>query len=106
MSAEGIIPTNWFIGGIPKTVLVDDSLPFVQLSNEQYVLPFASNGAGAELWIAYLEKAWAKITGNYKHTEYGSVGELWHNLLSIPVITSQVADSASWWEQLESYKQR
>ena len=50
-------------------ILVDDTIPWNKSTNE-----FAfSRAKGSELWVLLLEKAWAKINGNYEHTITGVV---------------------------------
>jgi len=44
---------------------MDDYLPYM------YDKPAFSRAAGDELWVALLEKAWAKVYSNYKRIEAG-----------------------------------
>ena len=45
-----------------KLVIIDDFLPYTGKKFRKFA--FSSSG-GKELWVALLEKAWAKINGNY-----------------------------------------
>ena len=45
-----------------KLVIIDDFLPYTGKKFKKFA--FSSSG-GKELWVALLEKAWAKINGNY-----------------------------------------
>ena len=45
-----------------KLVLIDDFLPY---SGKQFKKLAFSASSGKELWVAFLEKAWAKINGSY-----------------------------------------
>ena len=51
-----------YLNGRWKLVLVDDYLPFSGKRFRKFA--FSSSG-GKELWVALLEKAWAKINGSY-----------------------------------------
>ena len=51
-----------YLNGVWKLVFVDDFLPYSGKKFKKFA--FSSSG-GNELWVALLEKAWAKINGNY-----------------------------------------
>ena len=51
-----------FLNGTWKLVIIDDYLPYTGKKFKKFA--FSSSG-GKELWVALLEKAWAKINGNY-----------------------------------------
>ena len=51
-----------FLNASWKLVCIDDYLPYTGKKFRKFA--FASSG-GKELWVALLEKAWAKINGNY-----------------------------------------
>jgi len=55
--------------GVPHTIIVDDYLPLHKDNNKTL---FANPGADKSLWIAFIEKAFAKFHGNYKHIIGGS----------------------------------
>ena len=55
----------FYINGIQKPVIVDDYLPC-----KGNRLVFASSREH-EVWVSILEKAWAKLHGNYSVTEGG-----------------------------------
>ena len=52
--------------GVPKTITIDDKLP---LRNGSTI--FSEPGTDNSLWMAVLEKAFAKYHGNYAHIEAG-----------------------------------
>jgi hypothetical protein len=58
---------NLYIRGRPMTITVDDYLPYYN-GNLIFLNKSAKNG---NYWAAMLEKAWAKITGNYEQINYG-----------------------------------
>ena len=51
-----------YLNGKWKLVFIDDYLPYSGKKFKKFA--FSSSG-GKELWVALLEKAWAKINGNY-----------------------------------------
>ena len=51
-----------YLNGSWKLVLIDDYLPYTGKRFKKFA--FSSSG-GKELWVAFLEKAWAKINGSY-----------------------------------------
>ena len=51
-----------YLNGSWKLVLIDDFLPFTGQRFKKFAF---SSSAGKELWVAFLEKAWAKINGSY-----------------------------------------
>jgi hypothetical protein len=60
--SEGIFAINLFIRGRPMVVTLDDYLPFY---NGKLIFG-AKSSANGNLWASLLEKAFAKITGNYE----------------------------------------
>lgn len=65
--------------GIPQTVVVDDLLPF-----KDGKLIFANIGDDGGLWGPILEKAFAKMSGNYEYTSGGWVDEAFRLLTGAP----------------------
>ena len=67
---EGIFALNLYIRGRPMTITIDDYLPFYNgnlIFDNQ-----ASSGSGdMNIWAALLEKAFAKINGNYEAINEG-----------------------------------
>ena len=51
-----------YLNGTWKLVLIDDFLPYTGKKFRKFA--FSASG-GKELWVAFLEKAWAKINGSY-----------------------------------------
>ena len=51
-----------YLNGSWKLVLIDDFLPY---SGKHFKKFAFSASSGKELWVAFLEKAWAKINGSY-----------------------------------------
>lgn len=63
---EGIIVIRANVLGIDTNVVIDDFLPFSR--NTPW---FAKNAPNGALWTPFVEKAWAKVSGNYEVTEGG-----------------------------------
>ena len=71
LNKEGIIAVRFFIGGRPRVVVIDDALPWKNSSR----LMFAQTSEDAGSWVPYLEKAFAKLSGNYEKTAKGWMSE-------------------------------
>ena len=73
ISPNGIYGINIYALGMPYTVIVDDYLPMLNIPGLD-IQPLFANWAsqgGAPLWGSLIEKAIAKLAGNYHHIEYG-----------------------------------
>lgn len=66
----GVYVFNVFIRGIPYLVYVDDAVPAGTFGKSPV---FAKIGSDNSLWGPLLEKAWAKVNGNYENIEAGGV---------------------------------
>ena len=71
-----------YILGIPVTVTVDDYLPF--WSNRETGLIYGYPSADKGLWMAILEKAAAKLFGNYEMLSSGMIGPAIQALTGAP----------------------
>ena len=59
---EHIYGIYFYINGHKKLVLIDDYVPYVGTNFKQFAM---SKSEENEIWVALIEKAWAKINGNY-----------------------------------------
>ena len=59
---EHIYGIYLYINGHKKLVLLDDFVPCIGSKFKQFVM---SKSVENEIWVALIEKAWAKINGNY-----------------------------------------
>lgn len=57
-----------------QTVLLDDMIPVNHLG-----IPFSLKTNGPELWAILMEKAWAKLHGNYFNIEDSTAEEILHD---------------------------
>jgi len=64
------------IAGKPRFVAVDDYVP-----GENKLPSFSNVTADHDYWSMIIEKAWAKIHGNYMATESGLVYPYFSNIL-------------------------
>ena len=101
LNAAGIYAVNFYTLGIPHTVVVDDYLPLMPSREKKPKLVsddkpkdeekkrtlFARAGADGSLWGAFLEKAFAKHHGNFKHIEGGDPRKAVHSLYGGPYTT-------------------
>ena len=71
MNSAGAYAVNLHLMGIPVTVTIDDSLPFWKGSTG---LVYAQAGPDGALWMPILEKAAAKLYGNYEVMVGGWMG--------------------------------
>ena len=65
-SSEGLFAINLYIRGKRRVVTIDDYLPFVNGN-----LIFNRKTSDADFWAVLLEKAFAKINGNYEYINWG-----------------------------------
>ena len=86
VSPNGIYGVNFYVLGVPHTVIVDDYLP-LQSSDYGYTTLFANIGNDDSVWAAIIEKAFAKLTGNYEHIVAGT------NLDSIDFLSGAPSDN-------------
>lgn len=80
LNPEGIIVARVMILGKPTTIYVDDYLPFRGTSKNLYFASMSENG----LWMAFLEKLWAKTCGYYEKIESGYASEAVRFLTGAP----------------------
>lgn len=69
----GIIVIRGNVLGKPTDIVVDDILPFRINSTSPLFANVSSNGG---LWVSFLEKAWAKLNGNYDDINAGGGNEV------------------------------
>ena len=72
LNSAGIYALKMYLMGIPVTVSVDEILPFYGASPKN--LEFAKAPSDHGLWMPILEKAAAKLFGNYEMLQGGGMG--------------------------------
>ena len=78
----GIFALKVFIRGKETTVVVDDFLPYYGATGNDLLFDSVNQGEG--IWAAVLEKAWAKVNGNYENINYGWQVESFYALTGAP----------------------
>ena len=71
LNTAGVYAVKLYMMGIPVTVVVDDYLPF-WLDSENLI--YGNKGPDNSLWMPILEKAAAKLFGNYEVMVGGWMG--------------------------------
>jgi len=107
LNKAGVYAMNLYTLGVPHTVVVDDYLPLMPIRSkpkpsnddplkkkaetevqpEQKRTLFAKAGSDGSLWGAFLEKAFAKHHGNFKHIEGGDPRKAVGTLYGSPYAT-------------------
>lgn len=92
LNSVGIISTEVYVRGLPTQVAVDDFLPFISGTRN---LAFAQRSSTGSFWSPYLEKAYAKVMGNYESISdfyFGQAADGFSFLLGVPTETHLVQD--------------
>ena len=96
LNSAGVYSLRLFIMGIPVTVTVDDYLPFWSGTNS---LLYGKVGPDGSLWMPILEKAAAKLFGNYEVMVGGWMGPAIQMLTGAPnfdVSNSDMSVDETW----------
>ena len=59
---EHIYGIYLYINGIKKLVLIDDYFPYIEDKSKKFAMSYSREN---EIWVSLVEKAWAKVNGNY-----------------------------------------
>ena len=92
MSPNGIYAVNFYTLGIPHTVIVDDYIPMANYQDGTYYTIFSKVGLDDSVWTPVLEKAFAKVNGNYNHIQGGNPRVAARTLSGAPYDTFQHSD--------------
>ena len=72
LNRQGLYMMNFWQLGVPSTIVVDDYLPLREDKEKgSYKGYFAKPARDGSMWPLFLEKAFAKLHGNYLHLEAG-----------------------------------
>lgn len=83
MNEVGIYATNVYAMGIPTQITIDGRIPFDRWGSTI----FADIGYDGALWGPLIEKAWAKMNGNYEQIVGGWMKEAVNFLNNSPAST-------------------
>ena len=59
---EHIYGIYLYINGIKKLILIDDYFPYIGDKPKKFAMSYSREN---EIWVSLIEKAWAKVNGNY-----------------------------------------
>lgn len=104
-SESGLYNVRFYIRGKPWTVSIDDYLAFHDYSDPELVAGHI--GADGAIWGPLMEKAWAKVKGNYMNAHFDLSANGIRALTGVPVFDYYSddfsADNDAWedmWEQI------
>lgn len=102
ISKSGVYGIKMYVMGTPMTITIDDYLPV--LDNNR--LLYAGIGDDKSLWSALMEKAFAKLHGNYARTVAGDPVDGVSTLNGSPYTRFWTADEteAELWDIITHYK--
>lgn len=78
---SGCYALKLYVNGEPVEVVVDDYFPW---DKDEKTWAFSRCSKDKEIWVLLIEKAWAKIFGNYMRIEAGLAGEAMPALTGAP----------------------
>mmetsp|Transcript_8619 Transcript_8619/g.16486 ORF Transcript_8619/g.16486 Transcript_8619/m.16486 type:complete len:1141 (-) Transcript_8619:44-3466(-) len=108
LNHAGCYGARFFKNGQATEVIIDDLVPVIQ--NKKGFRPAFSTARGGEMWVAFIEKAWAKLHGGYHHIERGDTGQALHELTGAPTefveITKKDKDGKKFWEALQEAQKK
>lgn len=79
--AHPVYTTKWLLNGKPTNLAVNNMIP----ANLQTGLPYFVQEKGGNYWPLVLEKAWAKLFGDYKTIEAGLQRDVFQALTQAPI---------------------
>ena len=88
----GIIGVKFFIRGKPWVVTIDDKLYWYTSGGSKYLKFNQPDSTNNIMWAPILEKAWAKVKGNYDATFGGFVVSGLRSITGAPVFTYKTSD--------------
>ena len=96
LNSEGIYAVRLYIKGKPEIVTVDEKLPWISASKPMFA---RQNAEDQSWWIPIVEKAYAKVHGNYERLGLGWMTEAMRILTGAPsyqYMTNQLNESRVW----------
>jgi hypothetical protein len=104
MNAEGIYAINMYILGVPITVVVDDYVPHYGSTYNTIFAKVQRSGDGMVTWMTILEKAYAKLMGNYAQLIAGWARRGVETLTGFPAdsVTHSDVTEAQLWDLLDA----
>ena len=84
LNSAGVYALQFYLLGVPVTVSVDEQLPFKTDWKGDYRTIYGAPGVDGSLWFPILEKAAAKMYGNYEMLSGGWMGPAVQMLTGAP----------------------
>lgn len=85
VNSAGCYAIQFIIDGQPRTIVIDDYLPFTFNRSGVEIFAFCKCKVGEnEIWVQLIEKAWAKLCGSYEASEMGYTAEFFENFDGVP----------------------
>lgn len=106
VNEAGCYALQLYVNGEPHVVVVDDYLPWHKINK---TWAFSRCSSETEIWVQLLEKAWAKVFGNYMRIEGGQAGEALPALTGAPVQMldhREITNYDKLWTQLYGYDKK
>lgn len=101
-NTSGCYAVTLYISGYPFTIVVDQQFPYDEKNRK---LAFANTNQN-ELWVMLLEKAWAKMHGNYTNIDEGDARESLAAITGAPVEKiehASISDPMELWKTLSGW---
>lgn len=108
LNPNGIYAINVYVLGVPTTIIVDDYLPLQRYwEDAPYETLFSLVGEDTSMWGVLLEKAFAKLHGNYEHLIAGDPRMAARTLMGSPSIqhvhrATETTEEFLWGEMIHS----
>jgi hypothetical protein len=84
INASGCYVVTLCVNGYSQDIIIDDFLPVNPGSSQvAFARSREQDGKGA-IWVSLIEKAWAKLNGNYDRVSMGTVDLGFIHLLGVP----------------------
>ena len=102
LNSAGVYALQMYMMGIPVTVTVDEFLPFYYRSVNGLI--YGKAGVDGALWMPILEKAAAKLFGNYEMLSGGWMGPAIQTLTGAPYFDTNHVDVGidELWDYIDS----
>ena len=101
---------NFYIKGRPKLFLVDDYFPCNEIRDKKTKIVTKNFCFGSsfenEIWVPLIEKAWAKLKGNYAEAELGKAMESFEALtgaFTYQIKVKNIKNKDELWNTLKKY---
>jgi calpain-15 len=102
INPQGMYGINMVKNGQSQTVIIDECIPCSAGEDGE---PSFSKGNGPELWVLFIEKAWAKIHGSYERIAGGDAAATFRDLTGAPTFSVKTEEEDCFSKIEEAYSQ-